>query len=841
MKKYIYFIFSLFLLVPVAIAKVDCDVQINNYFNKNYSYAGGASAAAELAIQRRCLHARNPIYSDAYEFEQKQKYLFGIDDNFLVRKKLIDYQEIAEVLAERGDIEKSSKYVDKFNDILVKRYDKILAAKILKHHVENGLISQAHQEELYEKLDEYLFKIGKCNPGICEGWGLISTVAGAFPKCAEDSCQINITYESLYFDLAKTTNNSPKATETIKKLLAKDFGTSKSNGEVKAPLLLALSYIDVEEFFNTAENFLEKAKGYNLNYNYQDAILFPLITELMIELGHGEKLLSYAKAPPYNIAGMEASLSLLSQPISEVIRGELRPNIEYFYEKTSACNTYRATFSQGMEKLQQSSPAQLSKNPELDLFLRRRMQNAYWTDGFGGTLEAKAGQNTCAPSKNLPEDINSFLVTSKIVKDFVREGFIDDVVLLPLFGFNKIKTVINGMKRAPNVLKISYYNDKAMEVATNTRRLEVQMDRNLRRLNEMADYKIAVGQDFVPYNIPHDGELHIVTNSKTKARRYKWGNDDYYDYKRKVRETTMDLEIPEQFYHNNYPENYNRMSKRARRALEKDIEYFSKNADSWMYNIGYENTKKLAKIMGVKWEDLKNLIADPQLIYILQTGNPTITNSIINRVERLYSKYHLKILKTNNTKFTVAYFPPGGKYNGIFDSQNIVLVEEVHLKQVNVKNLFLQSQKSGDKLNYLSRRDLFLPKNSGQTFEAYMDLLECTPVSPCIAILDSNGFYLRILNADGKKIIRVASHEYYLSEESYKYLLKRQFQQVKEFPRYHFHYYEIQGDRALNYHINVDLTDGANNIFSKSPDEIRKLLIPFQEVIGSPAIKVKYL
>ncbi len=833
MKKYICFLFCIFLFQS-AFAKTDCDKHINDYHNGNYRYDGGPSAVSMLAIQRRCLHARNQIYSDAHEFEQKQKYFLNIDDSFSVRKNLIDYQEEAEIASKNGNIQKSSEYIDKFNDILIKHYDKILAAKILTEQVERGVISKAHKEELFEKLDKYLFRIGKCNPDICEGWGLISTVAGAFPKCKEDSCQKNITYENLYFALAKTTDNLPKATDTIQKLLAKDFGSSKSNGEVKASLIMALYYADYDAFSRQAKNFLDEAQK-TIRYDYQDAIILPLITQFMLANGEAMNLLPYTKTKHKNIAGLEATLALLSIRLGDIIRQNLRADLEIYYELTSACEGGHYEEYQGQKILKAGTRAMITQNTELDLFLRQRIQIAYWVDEFGDLMQNKATNYWCAPSLK-PEEIDPIFASAQTAKRFMREGFIDDVLLLPLFAFNKIKTVVNGIRQAPTTLRVSYYNDKALEVAQNTRRMQMQIDRELRQLDEMLDYRIAVNQDFM-HDYIGDRGVNIITDGRTSAPKH-YGTERYYELKREVKETSLSkLEGPREFHNNNYPKDFDNLPKKAQRRIEKEIKYFEENAEPWMKNIGYENTKKLAKIMGVKWGDLKDIIKNPQLKAILQTSNPTIARSILERAKNLYNKYRVRIMNNPKSRFNLAYFTPDGIYNGYFNSNNIFLIEEVNTKYVNIEDLLQLPKQGTKKVGYLSKKKKFSPREPKQTLEAYVDLLRCTEKSPCTAEFTDKGRYLRIISADNKRFIRVAPHEYYLSEETYAYLSKRLYSQVKEFPRYHFHYYEIYGDRALNYHINVDLSNG---ILSKSPAEIKELLIPTQEILNSPLIRMNF-
>ncbi len=840
MKKYIYLILSLLVFTQFAIAKDDCKQHIDNYYNNKYLSENAASRAAELAIQRRCLHnTKNPIYSDISEYNKKLEYFYGVNGNYSVSKKLIDYSEEAEVYSAKENIEKASEYVDKFNEILIEHYDSVLAAVILKEQVENKQISKAHQEELFKKIDGQLPKLEKCNPGICEGWGLVSLVAKAFPKCKENSCQKNITYEELHFALAKETNNLPKATKTITKLLTKDFGTPKSNGEVKAPLMMALYYTDYKKFLEESKKFLDKAQK-TIKYDYQDAILLPLITQLMIENGNAIDLLPYTQTEYNNIAGLETSLALLSIRIGNGRRQELRAGLESYYELTSACEEYRYEEYNGEKLLRAGTPAMLTQNAELDFFLRQRIQAAYWVNDFGGIMESKATDYWCSPSLN-PEGINTVFASAQIAKQFIKEAFIDDMILLPLFAFNKIKAVVEGMRKTPH-LKISYYNgERVSEVAQNAKRVEMRLYRRLDEMEE--DIGIAVGQDFMPDYVG-DRRVNSITNSRT------WTHDhvnpkkspEYYENLREEREMRLDNAWKEdiEYYEGYYPNEYKKWPLRAQKRYEREIKYFIDNANDWMRNIGYDNTKNIARAMGVKWQDLKNVIKDNQIKYILQNANLDITRSIIERIKRLYSKHYLRIINNPESKFTIAYFPKGGRYNWVFDSNDIFLVEAVGKKDFEINEILKVSKRSRS----LSKRNLFSPKNPSQTFETYVNLLECTQATPCKVFLVDGGKYFKMLSADGKKFIRITPHEYNLKEEVYTLLSERRYNEVKakDFPKYHFHYYELYGDRAINYHINLDMRDPFNNLLKKSPEEIKELLIPAQHLTTHPnLIKVNYM
>ena len=108
MKKHLFFILAVLTFTQLSFAKNDCDKLIDEYFNKKYTYKGGVKGKMELDSQRNCLNMKNPIYANAYDFEKKQNYLLSIDDNFSVRKQLIDYQEAAQILSKNGNTQKAS-------------------------------------------------------------------------------------------------------------------------------------------------------------------------------------------------------------------------------------------------------------------------------------------------------------------------------------------------------------------------------------------------------------------------------------------------------------------------------------------------------------------------------------------------------------------------------------------------------------------------------------------------------------------------------------------------------------------------------------------------------------
>ncbi len=819
------------MFTQLSFAKNDCDKLIDEYFNKNYIYEGGVKGKMKLDSQRNCLNMKNPIYSNAYDFEQKQNYILSIDDNFSVRKKLIDYQEAAKILSENGNTEKASQYIDKFNEILIQRFDKNLAAIILKEQVQSGLISKAHQKELFEKVDKFLNKTGKCHPGVCEGYGLVSLVADAFPKCKENSCQRNILYENLYFALANSTNNYKQANETIKTLLAKDFGTAKSNGEVKTPLLLALSYTNPDDFINYADNLLEEAKHKGLKYNDQDALLLPLAAELLITLGQTDKLLSYAKAPPYNIANMEATLALLNHPLGDTIRESLRPNIEYYYEKTSACNEFSIVTAQGTETLQQSSPAQFTKDPELDLFLRQRFQYAYWSDGFGTMLDAQATSGkTCVPSRYNPEDIDQFLVVSKLVKDFVRENLIDDVILLPFFAFNKIKAIAKGARQAPKMIQVAKYSDNVIDFTQVARRAETEIDKALelsstkiRKMPQEIPYRQAVGQDFMPSYIGDNNVLKIYNTHTSHG-----GGKDIYKWRRFSDNKTVekylykkDLTPKQAFLENKDIVKPKKQSKKVLRSNSKRVvdELFYTDAPAWTQELGYDVSKKIANAVGARnWYELRYFITDPEILHILKNSKPDIQKTIINKIEKLYSKSKVK----GYSNFKIEHITPYGsfKHSG-FKESNILLVHEVKSTPTYVTDVLGKPEIFHLENSFVSKRGLFSPKTPQQTLDAYLKILGATPEKPAHAVFLNNWDTVRIYSNDGKKMIRVAKHEYSLSNGV---------------PAYHFHYYELGDDWAVNNILYLDLSDPYSTITDMTTSEVRNLLLPRKEIFNSKSV-----
>ncbi|MBO7605917.1 MAG: hypothetical protein J6S61_05600, partial [Elusimicrobiaceae bacterium] len=724
-------------------------------------------------------------------------------------------------LAEKGNIEKSLEYIDKFNEILIEHYDKIFAAQILKEEVENGLISQAHQEELFEKLDEYLFKIGKCNPGICEGWGIISTVAGAFPKCAENSCQKNITYENLYFDLAKTTNNSAKATETIKKLLTKDFGTPRSNGEVKAPLMMALYYTDLDAFFAQAKHFLDKAQK-TIKYDYQDAILLPLITQLMLENGGAKDLFPYTETKHKNIAGLEVTLALLSTHLGDSVRQNLRADLEIYYELTSACEVSRYEEYQGQKILRAGTPATLTQNTELDLFLRQRIQAAYWVDDYGGLMESKATDYWCSPTLN-PEEIDAAFASAQIAKQFIKESLIDDVVLLPLFAFNKIKAVVKGVKQAPK-LRISYIDGKAVEKARNARRVKKQLETNIQKLWEMPDeLRVAAGQDFMPGYIGDRG-VSEFTNGRT------WHNGSPKE-KALQRQKNLGNGRSPRYIEQDIDYESILLGEPKKVGMNKNIakqkKHFDRKATASMREIGFEKANKLAEELGMEWQDLERFMDDKELSELLGHANPTRTEQIIKRIRELYYKYHSQITSNSGHKFTFAYIAKPDIYG--VDITDIQLVEEIVEKNEYLKTVFIYGKNR--KPEFLSNSWWFSPKTPNQTLDAYTALLGCTPQSPCYALFSENNAVLHLYSSDRSKMIRVAEHEYDLSKGS---------------SGLHFHYYEINGDYSLNRrfifdmkdsdNVIIDMTDPSNPIKRKTPQQIKDLLLPIKEIESSALI-----
>ena len=76
---------------------------------------------------------------------------------------------------------------------------------------------------------------------------------------------------------------------------------------------------------------------------------------------------------------------------------------------------------------------------------------------------------------------------------------------------------------------------------------------------------------------------------------------------------------------------------------------------------------------------------------------------------------------------------------------------------------------------------------------------------------------------DGNKMIRVTHHEYSIYNGR---------------PNFHFHYYEIGPETGINNRIPLDLHDPANPLAFATEDYVKDLLIPMQEIVNSPVIKI---
>lgn len=166
--------------------------------------------------------------------------------------------------------------------------------------------------------------------------------------------------------------------------------------------------------------------------------------------------------------------------------------------------------------------------------------------------------------------------------------------------------------------------------------------------------------------------------------------------------------------------------------------------------------------------------------------------------------------------------PAFGKSKNGFKVSDIVLIHEIRPKPLEITQLLGTPNLMHPELSYMSMSGLFSPKTPQQTLDAYLKILGATPESPAYVIFNDGYSMLRLYSNDGKKMIRVARHEYSLFNGA---------------PKYHFHYYDIGDDFIINNRIGLDLFDYYNPISHKTKTEIRDLLLPKDQILKSKSVK----
>ena len=361
--------------------------------------------------------------------------------------------------------------------------------------------------------------------------------------------------------------------------------------------------------------------------------------------------------------------------------------------------------------------------------------------------------------------------------------------------------------------------------------MELQIQHNLRRLNDIPEeipYKLASGQDFMPgYNRFGDKVGQSVGDRKVfevvDSKSWRGGKPEQRAAERrwKYKNNGRDTRYCENVCEEEFLLGKKKPNSANDKVLAKEKKHFDRKATASMHHIGFEKSNQLAKELGMDWHELERFMSDPKLSELLAKADPKRTDQIIKQIKGLYNKYNSKIMSNTGHKFTFAYVT---RYNQVgVDISNIYLVEEVVEKNEYLKFIFGYGKKK--KPVFLSNSWQFSPKNPKQSLNMYMELLGCTPANPCYALFNENNTILHLYSNDQSKIIRVAPHEYTISEKS---------------SGLHFHYYETGGDYSVNHRFMLDMQDPVNNLAERSPKYLQDLLLPKDEITNSANIIWKF-
>ncbi len=783
-KFSIVFIFLSLFNVSLLFGGVSCQEHIKNFVSSDFKYPPNpASRAITLGQQRECMHSKNSLFSGIYEFNKKMDLLLPVSQDFTVRKNLIHWQESAEGWDAAGDGQKASQYLDKFNALLADNIDKQKAAVILLQQAQRDMIGAQQQEDIFYKTQDYLLNFKKCKPGICDGYATLSFVANQLPVCAQDSCLNYVTYENLYFNLASKLGKEEEAANTVKKLLSKDFGTAKSNGEVKGPLVSALALFDGGNFEKETKFILDEAANKNTydfalasgGYDEQDALLVRPVMEYLAVLGRVGTLKNYARGSKGS-APLEANLALALTPLASAERAEVRKNLEKYYAQTSAC-AQRGFYMSGDSLIYADSTSYLTRNAELDLQLRQRISQAYWTDGQ--TLNAFTSPQTqnlaCAPARG-GHKIDSVLFIKNIAQAFVRDDIIDTLLFAPIAAGVGAAKIIKAVRSAPKFVgKIKYVDfaknaRRASSLRSAERKTQKAVIIDLRKgLKENKALKIAVGQDFFDDGgraAKGIGNLKVYNRglSAAEIESYSYGADNFEKIGSAGKIYGSKPQASKSKSIGRAAVKNKDISAQKRKALDnivsaekmKDAGLFAKivKENPWVANIGKDRLERLARAFRTDIKDAAHRFTEPSLVELLNKKDERVLDVVIAKIEDICRQ---NPAAAANKRMRVEYLPLYGRKASRYNLNNIKLVVEENMDFNNIRDIVPLSRSQYNRL--ISKTGLVSPRNPQDMAAMYIELLEGTPSSP--VILDTkaiaNGF--KLYSADGSKMIRVASHE----------------------------------------------------------------------------------
>lgn len=837
----VFILFSLF-NASLLFGGVSCQEHIKNFVSPNFEYPQNpASRAITLGQQRECLHSKNPLFSGIYEFNKKMDLLLPVSQDFTVRKNLIHWQESAEGWDAAGDGQKASQYIDKFNALLADNINKHKAAVLLLQQAQRDMIGAQEQEDIFYKTQDYLLNFKKCKPGICDGYATLSFVANQLPVCAQDSCLNYVTYENLYFNLASKLGKEEEAANTVKELLAKDFGTAQSNGEVKGPLVSALALFDGGNFEKETKFILDEAANKNAydfalasgGYDEQDALLVRPVMEYLAVLGNMETLKEYARGSKGSVS-LEATLALALTSLEAGERSGVRKNLEKYYEKTSACANRGLYMSGDIVMSAESSNIYLTRNAELDLQLRQRISQAYWTDGK--TLNALRSPQTknlaCAPALG-GHKIDSVLFIKNITQAFVRDDIIDTLLFAPVVAGVGAAKIIKAVRSAPKFVgKIKYVDfTKNARRASSLRNAERKTQKaviiDLRKgLKENKALKIAVGQDFFDDGgraAKGIGNLKVYNRglSAAEIEAYSYGADNFEKIGSAGRIYGSKPQASKSKSIGRAAVKNKDISAQKRKALDnivsaekmKDAELFTKiiKENPWVANIGKDRLERLARAFRTDIKDAAHRFTEPSLVELLNKKDERVLDVIIAKIEDICRQ---NPAVAANKRMRVEYLPLYGRRASRYNLNNIKLVVEENMDFNNIRDLVPLSRSQYKRL--VGKNGLVSPRNPQDMAAMYIELLGGTPSSP--VILDTkaiaNGF--KLYSADGSKMIRVASHECSAGRAP------------------HFHLY-MQG-KTKNVFTNYRVP-----LFQNLNGSTERILLPYDELINDARIVLQAL
>lgn len=430
-----------------------------------YTAKGAPSYAMIEAKQRECMHAYNPHYSGASEYEKKLKQipmsLIPAEEQSKgnIQAQYLFNQETEAAFRDPkvNNTEKADEFLDKNIEILIANMiNKGWAAKNIMKHLYAGNLTTEQKEAALQTLNANLPNVGKCKSDICKVPGTVGDVAELFANCGEDACLLTALHVELFNSLVQSGAKSVTTDQALKLLTnmlvknvgdangkSKRFGDKQANATVKIPVLKAILELGDEDYYlKTTKKVLDKK---TMSYSDSDTEVMSFIIDSYSAMDRYDPLIEMALNQTKNqVAKIEAAIALAGSDHPEILTDEEKQKIanilHYSYaSETTACPEYYNDTRLG------GSPVLAGpvNTTETDVILKQRICEAYTKLGVKGIND----RLPCYPCQGNLETDGQTLVAETLLSFFLDDA-IDDIMFGALtFGTGVVaKHVIKGPK-----------------------------------------------------------------------------------------------------------------------------------------------------------------------------------------------------------------------------------------------------------------------------------------------------------------------------------------------------------------------------------------------------------